>query len=120
PREEGVDAFQEGVLIEPARGGQDREGRPLHAISEGRIAQLRIAQPPRGPIALSESNERWVILAPQLLAQQGGQQGRTAAIKTFAALWIGRVVRSWLVCGGSPRGGDAAQQAGALQLEQEG
>ena len=115
-REEGVDPLQEAVLVEPSGRGQNREGGPLDPVRQRRLGQLRVAQPPEGPIGIAESDERRMVVARQLLAQQRRQQVRPALRSRRRLLLGGGASAS----AGSAlrrraaRRRDAGQQAGAL------
>ena len=75
--EERVDALEESLLVEASGGRQDRDTSPIRRGPPAALGQLRLAQPPRGLRSASPMPDRLrMVVAPQLLAEQRGEQLR--------------------------------------------
>ena len=73
-REQGKDAVQERVLVQPA-GGREQENVAHSTVGERAVGrQLGLAEPPGRALRVSDPDQGRVVLAPQLLAQEHGQQ----------------------------------------------
>ena len=65
-----MNAVEEARFVDAARRRQDRPGGPFDPVRQRALRELRASQPPLRSAVLTDADQRRVVVAPQLLADQ--------------------------------------------------